>query len=390
MWRGVSIRKLSFLTFGPMVIEASVNLMGYWMIVRAYALGYQPNTVMFIAAAGSGGYCLSSILAGKWATTNRAPYLMILAIFGATLSGLLGVYFDAFPTFLIASFFMGAFVGQHYVPFQINMSHVKPFRTLAFSIAFYNMSWATGAAVGTYIAAENESASFLFFLPIALTFAAAHLVLNTIATRAPNHHHHEEKQTIAFFSTPLHRRIGWIATAVTTLCYRGIYSNLWPALCILPGYEHLDKGIGVLALSLPVPLGAILWAKLRHQLHHPFIMIALLLFGAIGLLIIPFTTSALLIYTALFIVSTADSITVFTAIFYCNADPDVKSRPRSIGIFEALVGFGYMAGPLVFGLLAWKRADRLAPYLAGATILIITTSVLSYLWLSRKAHHQST
>ncbi|MBI1368201.1 MAG: MFS transporter [Planctomycetes bacterium] len=368
MWRGVSLRKLALLLIGPLIVEAVSTLIPMWMLMQTVATGYEPRAQMLIASLGAAGYATSAFIAGKWVTPATAPRLMLASIVLAVCSGLLAFAFPMYGAFLVIAPMMGACIGHYYVPFQINMAHVKPFHTLAWSVALYNMAWGSGASLGPFMGTWFREQPVLLLGSIAAGLMLVHTLLCILeraapAPIAPMH------PTPAFTSTARQRLNAWLCFFAVNISIRGLYSTLWPYLAKSHGWSDQRTAIGLLAMWAPVPLAAPLWAKLRHRLHEPWIMLASMMLGVSGFVALPLVDTFGWAIACLVLVGVAESCTVFHMVFYANAD--ASTQIRSVGISETLAGCCFVLGPTTAGLLAWDATVSWRPYAFCVTLLCV-------------------
>lgn len=387
MWRGVSLRKLSVLLFAPMLSETLATMFQSWMVLQATkSMGLQPKQHMWIPIMGSIGYAVSAFLAGRWVTPRAAPWLMVCAILLVTGFGLSAMTLNNYWAFLAFGFAMGCAFGHYYTPFQINMTHVQPFRTLAWSVAFYNIAWGLGASIGPFLGGWLRERPLTTLSGLALGIAALHTALNLLSWAAPPPRH-EVTMTAAFRSTARQRWTGMLTFLVMNLAIRGLYITLWPNLGKELGWSDVQIGTGQFFMFLPVAVAALAWARLRYHLNKPWIMLASMAIGLVSLVLLPLANTwgwAVVCATG---VGLMESCVVFHAIYYMNADPNPASRAKNVGLFEMTAGIAAICGPLLMGTLAWDSATTLRPYLFGAALLTVAISVV--LWMEWSGGYES-
>lgn len=384
MWRGVSLRKLGVLLFAPMLSETLATMFQSWMVLQATkAMDLPPKVHMWVPIMGSIGYAVSAFIAGRWVTPRAAPWLMVTAILMVTGFGVTAMAANHYWAFLACSFVMGCAFGHYYTPFQINMTHVQPFRTLAWSVAFYNIAWGMGAAVGPFLGGWLREQPLLTLAGIAVVIAFVHTVLNALAWAAPMPKH-EVTMTTAFSSTPRQRWTGLAAFLVMNVAIRGLYITLWPNLGKENNWTDVQIGTGQFFMFLPVAVAALLWARLRFRLNKPWIMLGSMVVGMVGLALLPLMKSWAGAVACASCVGLMESCVVFHAIYYMNADPDPKRRGRNVGLFEMTAGLAAISGPLLMGLLAWESATNLRPYLFGAATLAMAITAMAWMELRNR------
>jgi len=126
-------------------------------------------------------------------------------------------------------------MGHYYVPFQVNMVHARPFRTVAWSVAFYNVAWGTGAAMGPFLSAWFKQRPTLVIAGIAVAVAVGHTLISLLAmtARKPTTH---DQPTAAFASTPGQRLGSRLAFFAVGTVVRGLYATLWPYISAARGW----------------------------------------------------------------------------------------------------------------------------------------------------------
>ncbi len=354
-----------------MLVEALWALLISWMYLRAVAMGEPPARQMLIAAMGSAGYAVSSAVAGRWVTVRSAPWLLVSMILAAVAIGLGAIAIDRFAAFVLFAGLIGVCIGHYYVPFQVNMGHVRPFRTTAWSVAAYNVAWGGGAAIGPFLAAWFKQQPVGIIAGIAIGLAAAHTVVWLIAQFAPRTDHGDQPHA-AFASTRRQRVASRWAFFTVGLVIRGLYATLWPYVCEARGWSDQVLAMGLFAMFAMVPVWGMVLARLRRRLRGPGWMIAGVLIGAAAFGLMPAADRPWLALLAVMGVGTAEAITVFHALYYANVDAEQPTR--SIGWVETIAGGAFVVGPICFGLLAWNTAGALAwrTYLPGSALLVAT------------------
>ena len=385
MWHGVSGRKIALLVLGPFVVEMIATLFVFWMALETTRKGIPPRMQMLVPAAWAVTYTISAFLAGRWVTPRVAPALMIGAIFAIVGICLGAMVIDRYVAFIFLSAAAGAFGGHYYVPFQINMAHVKPFRTLAWTIACYCIALGVGSTCGPYLAASLRAAPVIVFAVLACALAVFHTLLQVLALTAPSVAD-EADTPHSFASTALQRLTGFVAIIVVGIVYRGTLMTLWPDFADQRGWSDLQVGLGVVSLVSPIALLAPVWARIRGALGTPWVMLGSIVIGLIGYVILPFTNAYTAALGCLFLTGGMFGCVLFHALYYVNADP--HRQERSVGVVEALAGAQTAAGLVVMGLLAWDDATAPRTYIIGSAALAAVCIGLALMWLIRPATDQ--
>lgn len=379
MWRGISLRKLGFLLFGPLVVELLCTLILLWMIFEAANMGIEARYHPLIGALCSMAYATSAFIAGRRCTEARAgayllPAIAALMLVGVSLMTISFFFGSRFWIFLIFAPLIGCCTGQYYVPFQLNMSHVKPFQTLAWSVAFYNISWGLGTTIGSAMSARLP---ILVILGCVAALFVIHTILVLLARAAPPPVQ-EVRQSIAYASTPRMRMISFVSLCTGALVFRGLHLSVLALYGAKSGWTDDQKMIAIAVMLAPVPILSPIWAKLRHHLHRPWMILAPMAGGVVGVLGLGLSENFWPVVGWLACLGAMESCLVFCGIYYCNSDPN--TRAKSVGIYEALVGVTNVFGPIIMGLIAWDDARAFRVYGFGAVLLGLAIPVIYYLW----------
>ena len=378
-WRGVSIAKLGQLTIAPFLVEAMSAVLFTWMFLRAVSMGVDPARQMLIAVAGSAGYGLSAFIAGRWVTPRIAPQLLVGAILTVMALGLGAVAIDQFGAFVIISALVGMVIGHYYVPFMINMGHVRPFKTMAWSVACFNLSWGVGISLGSFYSAWFKNQGTAIIVGMVIGLAAVHTAVSLIAQFAPRVEH-DQPPHAAFASTIAQRISSRICLFCGAMVMRGLYSTLWPYLCKAQQWSDHVTAVGWFAIYINVPLWALTMARLRKRLLGPGFMIGAMLIGAGAFAMLGVAEAPWQALICMAGVGVMEGVVVYHALYYANTDKDQPGR--SIAWIETLTGTAYLLGPMAFGLIAFDTQGALAlrTYLPGSGLILIAALTVVVMW----------
>ncbi len=360
-------RKIAMLVLGPFLADFPAGLFMFWMNVSAVRMGVPPRFQALIGGLFAAGYAVSAHAAGRWSTPARARRQMAGALVLATVFGSASLYVSSFPVMVGCATVLGVLMGQYFVPFQVKMKNVQPFRTLAWTIAFYDVSWGCSFTLSPYIAGTFRGAGPAWPVAVAWCALAVHLALILSLPRADRNGGEAGHPAAAFRSTAAQRRMGWIGGGVASLVLSGLCATIWPGLGSMRGLSDQQIGIGIAAMGAQVAAWSLLWARLSPRLVRPGLFLCLLGLAAASVLAVPFVRGWPAVALPLGVFGFAFTGIVYHAIYYSNADPD--NVARSVGLNEALLGACSIAGPILLGALAWDRADSLRPYVASAGLL---------------------
>ena len=375
-WRGVPLAKLALLLAGPLLFN-TVELMSFFALnLQGVHLELPPRTLALIAVAFAVGYTVASLVSGHLCRPRHAGRLLTAALLFMGVAATLSRFAATLPQLVGMALMLGTAAGSYFAPFQILMGNVRPFRTMAWTVAFYNVSWGTGVACGPLLTSGFRSLAPAWCITLAWLILGAHLLLLRTALHAP-----PPATPVApgqgeppFASSPEQRRSGWVAVLFASILVACTTSTLWPALGKMRAFPDWKIACGVTVIGSSIVLGACLWARLRRYLGHPAFLAGLLVEGALGYLLLPFTSSWIGAMASLLLTGVAVSGIFFIAVYFVNTDPE--SQGRSVGINEAVVGSGNILGPLLLGVLAWNDPGALRPYLFIAVLMLAAAVVV--------------
>lgn len=368
MWRGYSLRTLALLLGGPLLVDLLGSCFLFWMNLGAVRMGYPPRTQMLIMALFAFSYTIGAHLSGRWVTSRRAPRLVFFAALALTIEGTIALFTPIFGVYLAVAMFMGVTMSHYFMPFQVMMGNVSPFRVLAWTIAVYTISWGSGWASGPLLSGFIGQVSPVHLAIAAWGLFVAYSILTLIARGAPQRDENHVQAHAAFASTPTMRLMGAASVCAVITVTSALGATLWVGMGEARGYGDGQIGAGVAALALPVPLLALLWARLGRLLHLPWLMIGGLLLGAAGVAVLPLTDTYVQAMTCLSCLGVMSSIMFFHGVYYANADPD--NRTKSVARYESVVGLGQLIGPTLMGLIAWHDPTAYRAYGFGAALLV--------------------
>ncbi len=383
-----SRRYLALLAGGPLLADLMLTLITFSMNLALVRQGLPPRLQSWVLTIFAIGYTLSASLTGRiislrWAGTLLVVFNVLMAVTGS-----LGVLLQNYALLLAASGLVGVVSAVYFVAFQVKMGNVQPFPKLAWTVAFYNVSWGVGWSLGPLIRGlmeqHPERMVFVLWIP-----ALIHLLLCYVGlwrnTKLPGLE--TASRAHDFASTPAQRLIGWMGILTGSVLLFGGVLTLWPQLGKLHGLSEWHVGLGVFVTGVQIPIGAMLFAALGRRIYRPYVLAALLVLGGVGYWLLPgcFASSQWAYPLALACLAAcglAISGGFFHSVLYSNADP---VRPgKSVGINESLVGVGNILGPLIMGNLAWNNADNPLPYRVGFAITVVVALAALAIWARRR------
>ncbi|MAE61925.1 MAG: hypothetical protein CMJ49_11285 [Planctomycetaceae bacterium] len=383
MWRGYSLRTLLFMIAGPLLMDLSNVVVGAWMNISTVHQDIAPRTQMWIGTLGPASFCVGAILADRLHTPRTALRNMTLILPVAAGLGIAPLYYQELWFFIVMSVAIGLMASQYFLGFQFALGHVRPFRFVAWSVAFYNIAWGSGFSIGSFLGiwavTWNRNVTIAYILAI----NALHLVI-ILAARSAGVRHDDDHQIVhQIDSTPSHRRAAWVCGFVTSFVVVGTTSVLWLHYGEAIGLDAYQIALGSFLMLAPIPILTPVWAHFRMKVTRPGLMIATLPVQAAALIAvraIPGDRWPLQLIP-LCVIGASASMVYFQSIYYANADE--QNTTRSVSVNEAILVVGCMVGPLVFGLAAWDDRVSYRPYIIGAALVIVATATASAIWHQR-------
>jgi MFS family permease len=361
-----------------------IGLQLLYVNLQAVDLGIPPRHQCMLSVVWSLGYVVGSQFAGRLCTPKNSGVMMRLSLCGSAAAiCLIYLVQPHFGLYLGASACIGLLIGFYFTPFQVKMGHIHPFRRMATAVAIYNMSWGLGFALGAI------GCGWIMDLPgtkwiasglVVATAAAQFILLGFVDGKDGHAEKSAQELTSTFASTPLQRSCCRVCLFATLVIFSGINATLWPNLGREVGMSSFQIGIGGFAMFLPIPLFALLWARIGERIHSPVILIGGLMTTGLGCLVMLLSSEWLWQLTVLIAMGVGYSCVNFHGMFYANADP--VTRERSVGMNETVVGCAAVVGPSLMGWLAWDSGASRLPYAVGFGLAIIACVLIAGMWLS--------
>jgi predicted MFS family arabinose efflux permease len=355
---------------GPLLADLTALIGFFYINVQAVRMGIPPRMQSLVGGLYAVAYTVGS--------PRRADAVMAAALAAVAACWTAAMVRPRFGLFLAVGAMAGAAASHYFVTFQVKMHNVRPFRTLAWTIAAYNISWGTGYSAGPFICGWLMSRHAAWLVAILWALALAVAVLPRLVRATESDASVDPGVRQDFHSTPPMRLSGWIGIGAASILFNGLVCTLWPGLGDAWGLTNRQIGLGTLVGGLQIPLSSLLWARLRRWMSGPWLLGVLLVLTGLGFgtlpLVRPWPGSLL----PLSLFGFAYTGVIFHAVYYSNADP--RNAAHSVGINEAAIGAGGILGPLVMGGLAWSSAASWRPYAGGALLMLGAVVAAGVIW----------
>lgn len=174
------------------------------------------------------------------------------------------------------------------------------------------------------------------------------------------------------------KRLSWIANLGVTFGV-SLVIHLLPDLVVTIGIAADSHGV-LVACGRVVVIATYLLMHVGSFWHYRFsISLASQLLGLIGLLVIAWADSAVILYLGLILHSQLVGYNYFSGLFYSTAGSSHDRRTLAAGIHEATLSTGMAAGTLAGGVLGTIIGQR-APYVLAAVVLGVVMVVQTIAW----------
>jgi len=360
------IKKESLLYTFAFLVDGCISVVWFCIPLLALRLGASYEDLGALGAIGSLAYALSCLLAGR--LSDRVGYrstiiytcFLIVLVFSSYLVVSQVVHL------LILGAITGVVVAGLWPPLQAWIGQGKEGRRLLHALSGYNISWSLGVLAGPVLG------GLLYAVYPTGVFALCAALMGLLAIGLTVVRVREEEVPAAAASGPtsfpLARRflpIAWIANFATFFsggAIRALFPKLAGDLKISPELLGYLLGlIGVAQLVTFVVLARGGWWQFRWG---P--LAAIQLVGAGGLFLLAASQSPFILGVALLLHGLQAGVTFTASIFY-----SLYTRGgggRRTGFHEAIIGSGFLFGPLLGGLAAEHIGSR-SPYLLSAGVV---------------------
>ena len=319
-------------------------------------------------------YMPGSVIAGYFLNGGNAKRMLI---WSTAISGMISVAclkLEAFWPLVTALAFFGLSIAFFFNSFQTLMRSSSSLgSTLKSSVSKYNFAWSIGAGVGSLTAGliyqlGTTALILAAILSVGIVLAIIHLHKDSKVERAIGDGMIEEGSTEARPVSQSYVIIGWMMVFTAMFVQRPICTFL-PPLFAKGGTSSIMASLPLFAmLALQAFVALIMW-RFRDQLYRrtPFWVVQIL--AALAFVAIwrwPVYTVCLLM---LFVIGIYGGFIFFCAVYYVS---NSKRSSFNIGVNEALVGLGSIAG--IFAGELWMRHSGSSSgiYLMCATGLVLS------------------
>jgi MFS family permease len=365
----------------PLLADFYMAIINFTTPVWAASENYSVQFICMFGIVTMVCYVAMNLVLARIASAQSARKMLYVGLGGMTGVALAAALVPSpgwmFP--LLAA--LGILTSFFFAPFQMVMHSSRP-RPVGESVAFYNVAWSTGYAVGPLVAGlimwlPSREGSYAAGAAASMTAMA----LLYIALRQKSGESAEHAGDVPDPQVNSHGRTFYLFVGLASILIQGYAFNtlffVLPKLSIARGFSAFQLGAADFAASA-VQIGVtLLVLRSRKWLYRPEITVFAAALGAGAFVLAAMGTSYVALFIACMMLGSAGGVNYFTSVFYANND---ARRSRAVSLNEATVGFGAIMGPVMGALLGgFGETLSLAPYWVAAGlfgVLAIGTFVL--------------
>jgi len=365
----INLKKEPFLYAGAFLMDGCFAVVGLCIPLVALQLGATYDDLGLISATGALVYAMTCLLSGRLA--DRFGYrrsmtmacLMMMAVF------LVYLFVDRVWHLVVLGALTGLAIANFWPPLQAWLGQGKDRQSLLRALGGFNVAWSLGFLVGPALGgamfeAQPQSVFVLgavlaCLLSIALRFVH---IEDPVAVSHPNVAMDASRDSGSFLA------MAWLANFSTFFVVgtvRALFPKLATDLGIAPGF--LGRLMALIALAQLTAFYCMARTDRWQFRLGPIVVIQGL--AVLGLMALAFGTTAAVFAVGLLMVGGLAGVTFTASIFYSlhTAGPG----GRRTGFHEAIVGSGFLFGPLAGGTVAEYLGARAPYWLAAGVILSV-------------------
>lgn len=250
------------------------------------------------------------------------------------------------------------------------------------SVGGYNISWATGVAIGPFLAGYlyGRSPALAFYVPAALAILAGTAILlrptGNLAERSETRH---PELCARRPNGKAYLYAGWVANFGAWFCV-GMLRNIFPTLGKHLGLTSSQIGF---VLFLWAFMLALTFFFLRLSDRWTYRLTPLVSFQVVlatGFLLVFLANGLWMLSAGVILMGLGTGMTYFSSLFYALDGHDDKGAKS--GIHEVVLATGSLVGPLLGGVAAQLISIR-APYLL-CTMVVLLCAIVTLALLKRE------
>jgi MFS family permease len=368
------VRKDPFLYLLAFAMDACAGLVGLCVPLVAMGIGADYDDLGAIGASGSVAYSLGCLLSGRLADRLGYRRLMTLASLGQVLVFCSYLLVDRVWHLFVISVVSGAAISGFWPSLQAWLGQGHDRRGLLLAIGRFNVAWSlgflVGPALGGYLYAANPN---YVFGAAAVSVTLILLGLLALPVR-PGVAASGSRESASLAAARRFLPVAWVANFATFFA-SGTVRALFPKHASDLGIEPESLGWLVSLIGLAQAVAFLLVSRTDRWQFRLAPLVCVQLLAAAGLWALALGRSPLVFAVGLVLQGGLVAVTFTASIFYSlHAD---GPGGRRTGLHEAIVGSGFLAGPLVGGLVA-EHVGPGAPYLAASAVVLAAIAAQAY------------
>jgi predicted MFS family arabinose efflux permease len=335
--------------FYPFCMDIVVSLL---LFVGRHSLasqGASEAVVGSIPLVFGAGYFLAGPVMRAVISRKHARMQMVAAVFGIACVGVLLALANSILLIQILFCIVPFGTSLFFNAFQSYMLGISTdsSRPLAVTVATYTFAWSMGFSLGPFVSGLFKNYftwSQTYFIASAVSCMVGMIVL--LYKPAVAGQNTQVKPAIADNHRPFVIS-GWISTAMAIIGWV-VIATYWPVMAERAGFSSNVKGLieFVYGASQGIAALVLLIIPKRHQ--QPAWLILFGALGITGLTFFGFSHSVVQFVLAAALYGVFASALLTFGVYHCMLDTEKASR--RVAINEMVVGFGYVAGPIVASL----------------------------------------
>lgn len=341
--------------------------------------GMEMRECAFLSILLQVAYMIFSLMAGHLLTRRNAKAVLLASTVMCGVTGVCCLWIERFGLLSAAIFILGLSAALFFNSFQTFMRGEAEPGELKKSVALYTLFWSMGAAVG------NVTAGFLFKWGLAVmtavaVFMTALILIMLIRRRTRNvdmvsaDEHVEQGSSLSPPVSSSYIWVGWLMIFTATFIQRPIFTFL-PPIFARDNISSLMASMPLFAhMAMQALAGLAMW-RFRDMMYRrtPFWVIQVMGAAAFfGIWLWPSYGVCLIVLPVLGIYA---GFAYFCAVYYAS---NSGRRSFNIGVNEALVGLGSIAGILVGNWWMWFSGSDAGMYLVCGVGLVVSILLQLY------------
>lgn len=364
------MKKDTFLYINAFLMDCCFSIVGVCVPLHALHFGATYDDLGWINTCGALAYTLTSLVSGRLA--DRMGYRLVMTVGCVFLAlafvGYIGV--NRIWHFILLSVLTAVAIAHYWPPMQAYLGRGKSRDMLLPALGRFNVAWTLGVCIGPAAGGElfefHPFSGFILSGFLAVLLFAGLLVVPIVESEPDVVNRQSVAATSGHF-LPL-ALLANFATFFAIGLVRALFPKLATDLDISPSL--LGYLLALIALT-QVAVFYFMSRTDRWQFRLSPIIFAQLL-AAFGLGLIGIGTQPIVFACGFLLLGGLIGVTFTASIFYSLYAEGPGGRRT--GVHEAIVGSGFLFGPLLGGLVAEHFNARL-PYLMGSMVILMTIGI---------------